>query len=198
MEYHSDALCFSIWSIYGMILPVLILLTFLPSFRVLAYSAYIGSVFLVLAMVVRREGGRERGREGGGGEACSAFPPPYFPSHGPPFPPSLPASTSPPQVVYVFGAIRHHVFCAVYRDEVKYVPSEWQGIALWFGVTAFLFCVHSMVGGGREGGEGGGRGEGGGGRGEGGGREGYYETGLKVLSILIQYVGVHTLLCDVW
>ena len=24
-------------------------------------------------------------------------------------------------------------------------PSSWEGIAQWFGLTAFLFCVHSMV-----------------------------------------------------
>ena len=35
-----------------MILPVLILLTYLPSFKLLAYSAYVGAVFLAVAMVV--------------------------------------------------------------------------------------------------------------------------------------------------
>jgi amino acid permease len=94
-----DGICFSIWEIYAIILPILIALTFLPSFKVLAFSAYIGSVFLVLAVAV----------------------------------------------VYVFGFIRHHVFCAIFNDEVKYVPTSGTGVALWFGVTAFLFCVHSMV-----------------------------------------------------
>lgn len=52
----------------------------------------------------------------------------------------------PQQVVYVFGFIHHHVFCAVSEGDVRYVPDHGNGIALWFGVTAFLFCVHSMVG----------------------------------------------------
>ena len=70
--------------------------------------------------------------------------PPSLPSS---LPPILPPTLPPPslQVVYVFGFIRHHVFCAVFNDEVKYVPSSGTGVALWFGVTAFLFCVHSMV-----------------------------------------------------
>ena len=49
---HHEGICWSLWDIYAMILPVLIILTFLPSFRILAYSAYIGSVFLVLAVAV--------------------------------------------------------------------------------------------------------------------------------------------------
>ena len=35
-----------------MILPVLILLTYLPSFKILAYAAYVGAVFLAVAMIV--------------------------------------------------------------------------------------------------------------------------------------------------
>ena len=35
-----------------MILPILILLTYLPSFRILAYAAYVGSIFLAIAMIV--------------------------------------------------------------------------------------------------------------------------------------------------
>ena len=35
-----------------MVLPILILLTFLPSFKLLAYSAYVGAIFLVVALVV--------------------------------------------------------------------------------------------------------------------------------------------------
>ena len=35
-----------------MILPVLILLTYLPSFKILAYAAYVGSIFLAIAMIV--------------------------------------------------------------------------------------------------------------------------------------------------
>ena len=44
--------CFSTWEVYAMLLPILILLTFLPSFRFLAYAAYLGSIFLVVAMIV--------------------------------------------------------------------------------------------------------------------------------------------------
>ncbi|XP_064404830.1 uncharacterized protein LOC135350057 isoform X2 [Halichondria panicea] len=89
--------CFTVWEVYAMILPILILLTYLPSFKILAYAAYVGSVFLVVAMVV----------------------------------------------VYVFGG--QHGFCAVHDNEVEYLPSSALGLAQWFGVTAFLFCVHSMV-----------------------------------------------------
>ncbi|CAI8048051.1 Proton-coupled amino acid transporter 4 [Geodia barretti] len=95
----EDRVCFTTWEVYALILPILIGLTFLPSFKILAYSAYIGSVFLVLAV----------------------------------------------SVVYVFGFINHHVFCAVSQGDILYVPAKGTGIALWFGVTAFLFCVHSMV-----------------------------------------------------
>ena len=47
----------------------------------------------------------------------------------------------------MFG-IQSQVFCAVDGVDnqlVEYLPSSWSGVALWFGVTAFLFCVHSMV-----------------------------------------------------
>lgn len=44
--------CFSTWEIYAILLPILILLTFLPSFKFLAYAAYFGSIFLVVAMIV--------------------------------------------------------------------------------------------------------------------------------------------------
>ena len=41
------------------------------------------------------------------------------------------------------------MFCAVDNvggaGPVEYLPSSWKGVAMWFGVTAFLFCVHSMV-----------------------------------------------------
>ena len=47
-----DFLCFSTFEIYAMVLPVLILLTFLPSFRWLAFAAYVGAVFLAVAMIV--------------------------------------------------------------------------------------------------------------------------------------------------
>ena len=60
------------------------------------------------------------------------------------------------------------MFCAVDNvagaSPVEYLPSSWKGVALWFGVTAFLFCVHSMVSGqmygGRDEGRDGGRREG--------------------------------------
>ena len=48
--HHS--VCFNMWEIYAIILPILILLTFLPSFKLLAYAAYFGSIFLVVAMIV--------------------------------------------------------------------------------------------------------------------------------------------------
>ena len=51
-ESTNHGVCFSSWEIYAIILPILILLTYLPSFRLLAYAAYIGSVFLAIAMVV--------------------------------------------------------------------------------------------------------------------------------------------------
>ena len=38
-------------------------------------------------------------------------------------------------------------FCAPkgYGGDIRYLPKDWTGVAQWFGVTAFLFCVHSMV-----------------------------------------------------
>lgn len=99
-ENTSHGVCFTSWEIYAIILPVLILLTYLPSFRFLAYAAYVGSVFLAIAMVV----------------------------------------------VYVYGG--ENEFCAVKGvggQHVRYLPEEAIGVAQWFGVTAFLFCVHSMV-----------------------------------------------------
>ena len=51
-ESTHHGLCFSTWEIYAIILPILIALTYLPSYRLLAYAAYIGSVFLAIAMVV--------------------------------------------------------------------------------------------------------------------------------------------------
>ena len=50
------------------------------------------------------------------------------------------------QVVYVYGG--ENEFCAVKGingQHVRYLPKEAIGVAQWFGVTAFLFCVHSMV-----------------------------------------------------
>ena len=50
------------------------------------------------------------------------------------------------QVVYVYGG--NHDFCTfehIAGDSVRFLPSSWMGVAQWFGVTAFLFCVHSMV-----------------------------------------------------
>lgn len=50
------------------------------------------------------------------------------------------------QVVYVYG-IQTRLFCAVEEvtEPLRYLPKDWTGIAQWFGVTAFLFCIHSMV-----------------------------------------------------
>lgn len=44
--------CLTTWEVYAFVLPVLILLTYLPSFKLLAYAAYIGSIFLAVAMIV--------------------------------------------------------------------------------------------------------------------------------------------------
>lgn len=49
---NGNRTCLTTWELYAIILPILILLTFLPSFKILAYSAYVGSIFLVVAMVV--------------------------------------------------------------------------------------------------------------------------------------------------
>lgn len=48
---HTD-ICFTTWELYAMVLPVLIFLTYLPSFKWLAYAAYVGTVFLAVAMIV--------------------------------------------------------------------------------------------------------------------------------------------------
>ena len=50
------------------------------------------------------------------------------------------------QVVYVYGP-QTHIFCAVegVNGNLRFLPETWTGVAQWFGVTAFLFCVHSMV-----------------------------------------------------
>ena len=55
-----------IYEWYAMIIPVLIILTFLPSFKILAYAAYVGAVFLAVAMIVSlvtrvHSGGRSLG-----------------------------------------------------------------------------------------------------------------------------------------
>lgn len=31
------------------------------------------------------------------------------------------------------------------HDAVQWLPSSWLNVAQWFGLTAFLFCIHSMV-----------------------------------------------------
>ena len=59
---------------------------------------------------------------------------------------SHPRPPPPLQVVYVYGG--ENEFCAVEGingQHVRYLPEEAIGVAQWFGVTAFLFCVHSMV-----------------------------------------------------
>ena len=52
VAYGDCGICFNSWELYAMVLPILILLTFLPSFKLLAYSAYVGAIFLVVALVV--------------------------------------------------------------------------------------------------------------------------------------------------
>ena len=51
-SYHHGNICFTTFEIYAMILPVLIFLTYMPSFKWLAYAAYVGTVFLTIAMIV--------------------------------------------------------------------------------------------------------------------------------------------------
>ena len=52
MQGPEHQIYLSIYDVYAVLIPILILLTFLPSFKYLAYAAYIGMVFLVVAMVV--------------------------------------------------------------------------------------------------------------------------------------------------
>jgi proton-coupled amino acid transporter len=97
--YHHetcDGYCFNSYLIYAMILPILISLTYLPSFKYLAYAAYVGALFLVIAMIV----------------------------------------------VLVYGQ-----YGFIRGDQVQLMPNGWEGLGQWFGLTAFLFCVHtcSMV-----------------------------------------------------
>lgn len=48
-------------------------------------------------------------------------------------------------MVYAYGV--GNDFCAVegFGGSLRFLPETWTGVAQWFGVTAFLFCVHSMV-----------------------------------------------------
>ena len=82
----------SIWYTYAIVIPILILLTLIPSFRFLAYASMVGWLFLAVAM-------------------CT---------------------------VYYYGI--GHGFNV---DQV--VLFNIKGFPLFYGVTAFLFCVHSMV-----------------------------------------------------
>ena len=50
---HYEQNPFTRWEVYAYLIPVLILLTFLPSFKYLAYAAYVGIIFLIIAMTVR-------------------------------------------------------------------------------------------------------------------------------------------------
>lgn len=45
------------------------------------------------------------------------------------------------QTVYVYGFQIH--FAGV--DRPQFLPPSIEGLGVWFGITAFLFCVHSMV-----------------------------------------------------
>ena len=55
------------------------------------------------------------------------------------------------QTVFVYGT--NHKFAAFNNDcgfstdcvPLQLTPPSWFGVAQWFGITAFLFCVHSMV-----------------------------------------------------
>ena len=82
----------SIWLTYAIVIPILILLTLIPSFRFLAYASMVGWVFLAVAM-------------------CTVY---YY---------GIEKGFNVEQVVYF---------------NIK-------GFPLFYGVTAFLFCVHSMV-----------------------------------------------------
>ena len=81
----------SIWLSYAIIIPILILLTLIPSFKLLVYASMVGWCFLEVAM-------------------CT---------------------------VYYYGIDRG------FNLDIKYFNVE--GFPLFYGVTAFLFCVHSMV-----------------------------------------------------
>ena len=50
-------------------------------------------------------------------------------------------SPSPPQTVLVYGFDAE--FAGVSRPQWR--PPSIEGLGTWFGITAFLFCVHSMV-----------------------------------------------------
>lgn len=105
-NYETSGICFTTYELYALILPILIFLTFLPSFKWLAYAAYVGFVFLAVAMIT----------------------------------------------VFVYGT--NHEFKAFHSEDcgfsldcvpLQLTPPDWFGVAQWFGITAFLFCVHSMV-----------------------------------------------------
>ena len=81
----------SIWLTYAIIVPVLVLLTLIPSFKILAYASMVGWVFLAVAM----------------------------------------------------GTVYYYGIYDGFQLDVTYFNIE--GFPLFYGVTAFLFCVHSMV-----------------------------------------------------
>lgn len=80
--------------IYAVFLPLLTLLTWLPNFKLLALGAYVGTIFLCLAM----------------------------------------------GVVYAYGGEIDHWQGL---DDFDWIKTE--SFPLFFGIAAFLFCVHSMV-----------------------------------------------------
>ena len=81
----------SMWFTYAIIIPILILLTLIPSFKFLAYASLVGWVFLAIAM----------------------------------------------STVYYYGTTTRFKFDIIYFNP--------EGFPLFYGVTAFLFCIHSMV-----------------------------------------------------
>ena len=54
---HNPQVDITVYEVYAFLIPILIVLTFLPSFKYLAYAAYVGFVFLVIAMIVSLGGG---------------------------------------------------------------------------------------------------------------------------------------------
>lgn len=85
---------FSMWTCYGVILPVVLLLTWLPSFKHLAFGAYLGSIFLVIAMV------------------------------------------------FTYSSI---IFETGLTSLSEISVARLDTFPEFFGISAFLFCIHSMV-----------------------------------------------------
>ena len=69
-----------------------------------------------------------------------SVPPPSLSLPPPSLPPSLPLSLS-LQTVLVYGGSAE--FAGV--SHPQWLPESIEGLGVFFGITAFLFCVHSMV-----------------------------------------------------